>query len=62
MSRIGVLVWRKIFESGDAKRIAKQKQDTGDLVLHKDIPYRDDDDRGICLTSIGFPARMRMLR
>ena len=46
MSKLGVFIWRRIFESGDAKRIAKQKQDTGDLVLLKDIPYLNDGDRG----------------
>ena len=46
MSRMGVLFWRKVFESGDAKRIAAQKQDISDLVIQKDIPYLDDRDRG----------------
>lgn len=46
MSRIGVLAWRWIFESGDAKRLAKQKQDLSDLIIQKDIAYRDDGDQG----------------
>ena len=46
MSKLGVLIWRKIFESGDAKRIAKQKQDLSDLILKKDIAYHLDGDRG----------------
>lgn len=46
MSRIGVLLWRWIFESGDAKRIAKQKQDLSDLIIEKDIAYLGDNDRG----------------
>ncbi len=46
MSKLGVLIWRKIFESWDAKRIAKQKQDTSDLILQKDIPYLNDGDQG----------------
>ena len=36
MSKLGVLLFRKIFESGDAKRIASQKQDISDLEIRKD--------------------------
>ena len=46
MSKLGVLLWRYIFESGDKKRIAKQKQDTSDLVFERDIPYLNDGDQG----------------
>jgi hypothetical protein len=46
MSKLGVLIWRRIFESGDAKRISKQKQDISDLILQKDIAYMNDGDRG----------------
>lgn len=46
MSRRGVLIWRKLFESGDAKRLAKQVQDLSDLSILKDIPYLADGDRG----------------
>lgn len=46
MSRLMVLLWRKIFESGDARRIARQKQDLSDLIIQKDIPYLTDGDQG----------------
>ncbi len=46
MSRLGVLIWRKVFESGDQKRIAKQQQDISDLVIRKDIAYLPDGDQG----------------
>ncbi len=46
MSKAGVLLWRHIFESGDAKRIAKQHPDISMLELLKDIPYDDDGDQG----------------
>ena len=46
MSKFGVLAWRKIFESGDAKRLAKQQQNLDDLNLILDIPYLDDDEQG----------------
>ena len=38
MSKRGVLIWRNLFESGDAKRLAKQAQDLSDLSILKDIP------------------------
>lgn len=46
MSKIGVLLWRKFFESGDAKRLAKQIQDLSDLEIQRDIAYLPDGDRG----------------
>lgn len=46
MSKLGVLIWRYIFESGDAKRLAKQVQDLSDLHIIRDLPYLDDGDRG----------------
>ena len=46
MSKLGVLIWRHIFESGDEKRIAQQNPDISDLDIIKDIPYIDDHERG----------------
>ena len=46
MSKLGVLLWRHIFESGDAKRLAKQTQDLSDLRITRDLPYIDDGERG----------------
>ena len=46
MSRLGVLLWRHIFESGDRKRLAKQAQDLSDLRITRDLPYLDDGERG----------------
>ena len=46
MSKIGTLIWRWVFESGDKKRLAKQVQDLSDLRLTRDIPYLDDGDQG----------------
>lgn len=46
MSKIGVWLWRKLFESGDAKRLAKQIQDLSDLEMQRDIAYLPDGDRG----------------
>lgn len=46
MSKLGVLLFCRIFESGDARRIAKQKQDISDLIIQKDIPYLKDGDQG----------------
>lgn len=46
MSKLGVLIWRRIFESGDAKRLAAQVQDLSDLHIVRDIPYGSDGDRG----------------
>lgn len=46
MSKLGVRIWRHIFESGDAKRIAGQKQDISDLLIERDLPYILDGDRG----------------
>ena len=46
MSKIGVWLWRKLFESGDAKRLAKQIQDLSDLEIQRDIAYLPDGDRG----------------
>ena len=46
MSKIGVLLWRKLFESGDAKRLAKQIQDLSDLEIRRDVAYLPDGDRG----------------
>jgi acetyl esterase/lipase len=46
MSKLGTLIWRWVFESGDKKRLAKQVQDLSDLRLTRDIPYLDDGDQG----------------
>ncbi|MCR4634392.1 MAG: alpha/beta hydrolase [Erysipelotrichaceae bacterium] len=46
MSKLMAKVWRYIFESGDAKRIAKQHPDISDLEILKDIAYIDDGERG----------------
>ncbi len=46
MSRLGVLLWRHIFESGDRKRLAKQTQDLSDLRITRDLPYIDDGELG----------------
>ena len=46
MSKIGTLIWRWVFESGDKKRLAKQVQDLSDLRLTRDIPYLNDGDQG----------------
>ncbi len=46
MSRIGVLVWRYIFESGDKKRQAAQVQDLSDLRITRDLPYINDNEQG----------------
>ncbi len=46
MSKLGVLLWRYVFESGDAKRLAKQVQDLSDLRITRDLPYLDDGEQG----------------
>ena len=46
MSRLGVLVGRWLFESGDKKRLAKQVQNLTDLWIRRDVPYLSDGDRG----------------
>lgn len=46
MSKLGVRVWRWLFESGDKKRLAKQVQDLSDLQITKDIEYVSDGDEG----------------
>ena len=46
MSKLGVLLWRHIFESGDAKRLATQVQDLSNLHIIRDLPYLDDGDQG----------------
>ncbi len=46
MSKLGVLLWRHIFESGDAKRLKTQLQDLSDLQIVRDIPYLEDGDQG----------------
>ena len=46
MSKLGVLIWRYLFESGDAKRLAKQVQDLSDLCIHRDLKYIDDGEQG----------------
>ncbi len=46
MSKTGVLIWRHIFESGDAKRLAAQTQDLSDLRIIKDLPYINDNEQG----------------
>lgn len=56
MSKAGVLLWRYIFESGDAKRLAKQVQDLSDLQITKDIPYINDGERGHLLDIYQLPG------
>lgn len=56
MSKIGVLIWRKLFEKGDEKRITKQKQDISDLMIMKDIAYIDDDEQGHLLDVYRLPT------
>ncbi len=46
MSKLGVLIWRHIFESGDAKRLATQVQDLSDLRILRDLPYLNDGEQG----------------
>ena len=46
MSKLGVLLWRHIFESGDAKRLATQVQDLSDLHIVRDLPYWNDGEQG----------------
>ncbi len=46
MSKLGVLLWRHIFESGDAKRLAAQVQDLSDLHIIRDLPYWNDGEQG----------------
>ena len=55
MSKIGVLFWRHVFESGDAKRLAKQKQDLSDLHILRDIPYLPDGEQGHLLDIYALP-------
>lgn len=56
MGKLGVYIWRRIFESGDARRLAKQRQDLSDLVLKKDIPYLPDGERGHLLDVYELPG------
>ncbi len=46
MSKLGVLLWRRLFESGDEKRLKTQVQELSDLHLLRDIPYVKDQERG----------------
>ena len=46
MGKLGVLIWRRIFEFGDKKRLKKQVQDLSDLIIFRDLPYIDDGERG----------------
>lgn len=46
MSRLGVLLWRHLFESGDRKRLAAQVQDLSDLHIIRDMPYLNDGEQG----------------
>ncbi|MCR5136578.1 MAG: alpha/beta hydrolase [Oscillospiraceae bacterium] len=46
MSKLGVLLWRHIFETGDAKRLAKQVQDLSDLHIVRDLSYLNDGGQG----------------
>ena len=46
MSKTGVLIWRHIFESGDAKRLALQVQDLSDLHIVRDLAYVNDGEQG----------------
>jgi len=56
MSKLGCLVWRWVFESGDARRLAKQVQDLSDLVIERDLPYVDDGDQGHLLDIYRLPT------
>ena len=62
MGKLGVLIWRKLFESGDEKRLKKQEQDLSDLVITRDLPYIDDGERDTSLTSTVCPPRTRTRR
>ena len=55
MSKIGCLVWRWVFESGDRRRLAKQVQDLSDLSIEKDIPYIADGKQGHLLDIYRLP-------
>lgn len=57
MSRLGVLMWRYLFETVDARRLRKQhrEQDISDLHITKDIPYITDGDRGHLLDIYELP-------
>ena len=46
MSKIGVLIWRYLFETGDARRLAGQVQDLSDLHIVRDLPYINDGENG----------------
>ncbi len=56
MGKLGVLFWRRVFESGDAKRLAKQTQDLSDLNITKDIPYLTDGEHGHLLDVYELPG------
>ena len=55
MSKLGCLVWRYLFESGDKKRLAKQVQDLSDLHIVKDVPYLPDSEQGHLLDIYELP-------
>ncbi len=55
MSKLGCLIWRYVFESGDKKRLAKQVQDLSDLRIIKDIAYLPDGDQGHLLDIYELP-------
>ena len=46
MSKIGVKIWRWLFETRDERRLANLMQDLSDLEIKRDIPYLEDGDRG----------------
>ena len=46
MSKLGVLIWRHVFEFGEEKKLKTQLQDLSDLRMVRDIPYEDDQERG----------------
>lgn len=55
MSKLGCLIWRHLFESGDKKRLAKQVQDLSDLRIVKDVPYLPDGEQGHLLDIYELP-------
>ena len=55
MSKLGCLIWRYLFESGDKRRLAKQVQDLSDLRIVKDIAYLPDGDQGHLLDIYELP-------
>ena len=57
MSKAGALLWRTIFETNDARRLAKQAQDTSDLSIERDIAYSTMGTGATSSTFTGCPTR-----